>query len=357
MTSIIRSAAMRSVALVCCVVLLLAVMLPGCAGSPAPTETGDSQPSSSQPVQTTAPSESTEATEPSTTTTPTETDPIVPPETTAPPETTSPTETTAPTETTGSTSDPGEMIGSLYTRAQLEALDSTSRGYGPGNTSDGKRPPYAVSDQQKYGKYGGNFIAPESSNVYLTFDCGYEYSFKDENGKTVRVTEWILDTLKEKNVKAVFFVTMPYCKSQPDLVQRMIDEGHAVGNHTNNHPSSLAELSIDDMVYEIMSLHEYVKEHFGYEMHLLRPPTGAFSPQSLAVAQSLGYKTVHWSFAYADWTPEKQPDIQSAYDTITSRHHGGAIYLLHAVSVTNATVLGDVIDFMRAQGYQLELFD
>lgn len=248
------------------------------------------------------------------------------------------------------------MIGSLYTRQELEALDRTSNGYGPGNTSGGKRPPYAVSDQQKYEKYGANFIAPESDKVYLTFDCGYEYSFKDESGKTVRVTEWILDTLKEKNVKAVFFVTMPYCKSQPDLVRRMIDEGHAVGNHTNHHPNSLANLSIDDMVYEIMSLHEYVKKQFGYEMHLLRPPTGAFSIQSLAVAQSLGYKTVHWSFAYADWTPENQPQIQSAYQTITGRHHGGAIYLLHAVSVTNATVLGDVIDFMRNQGYQLALF-
>lgn len=332
MKIITQAAAARAITAICSVVLLCA-MLPGCTN-----ETHSSA----------ATDESTMTADP--------TDFSVPPEFPSSEPTHAPTQ--APTEhpTQTPTEPPHEMIGSLYTRQELEALDSTSRGYGPGTTAGGKRPPYAVSEQQKYGQYGANFIAPESRNVYLTFDCGYEYSYKDANGKTVRVTEWILDTLKEKNVRAVFFVTMPYCKSQPDLVRRMIDEGHAVGNHTNHHPTSLAELSIDDMVFEIMSLHSYVQEQFGYEMHLLRPPTGAFSPQSLAVARSLGYKTVHWSFAYADWNPEAQPQIQSAYETITGRHHGGAIYLLHAVSVTNATVLGDVIDFMREQGYQLELF-
>lgn len=258
-----------------------------------------------------------------------------------------PNKTTVPPEST---------VGTAYTRAELEAMESDSKTYGPGTTSGGKRPAYAVDLQKKYEQYGANFIAPESNTIYLTFDCGYEYSYQDESGRTVRVTEWILDTLKEKNVKAVFFVTMPYCKSQPDLVQRMIDEGHAVGNHSNNHPSSMADLSIDEMIYEVMSLHDYVKEHFNYEMHLFRPPTGAFSTQSLAVVQSLGYKTVHWSFAYNDWSPQNQPDVTAAYQTITGRHHGGAIYLLHAVSTTNATVLGDVIDYFRTQEYELELF-
>lgn len=258
-----------------------------------------------------------------------------------------PAETTAPPENT---------VGTAYTRAELEAMESESKTYGPGTTSDGKRPAYAVDLQKKYEQYGANFIAPESNAIYLTFDCGYEYSYQDGSGKTIRVTEWILDTLKEKNVKAVFFVTMSYCKSQPDLVQRMIAEGHSVGNHSNNHPSSMADLTIDEMIYEVLSLHDYVKEHFDYEMHLFRPPTGAFSTQSLAVVQSLGYKTVHWSFAHNDWSPDNQPDVTKAYNTITGRHHGGAIYLLHAVSTTNATVLGDVIDFFREQGYELELF-
>lgn len=329
----------RPAAGICCIAMLLSLMLAGCTSPVQP-----SLPGIVATMPDTAPTASS-----------------VPPTSEIPPlpteDTAAPTETTtAPTESTAPTDPWDEMIGSLYTRSQLEAMESESKGYGPGTTSGGKRPPYAQSDQKRYEKYGANFIAPESNIIYLTFDCGYEYSFKDANGETVRVTQWILDTLKQKNVKAVFFVTMSYCKSQPDLVQRMIDEGHVVGNHTNHHPNSLANLTIDEMVEEIMSLHEYVREHFGYEMTLLRPPTGAFSTQSLAVAQSLGYKTVHWSFAYTDWDPSKQPDVQSAYDTITGRHHGGAIYLLHAVSVTNATVLADVIDFFRAQDYQLELF-
>ncbi len=267
-----------------------------------------------------------------------------------------PTEPTEPsTEPTEPTTGGEELIGSLYTRAELEAMENNGQGYGPGTTSGGNRPPYADPLQKKYGQYAANFIAPDNGNIYLTFDCGYEYTATDKNGNKYRVTERILDVLKEKNVKAVFFVTMPYVKEQADLVQRMIDEGHAVGNHTNNHPV-MPDCSIDEMVYEITSLHEYVKEHFNYEMTLFRFPTGEFSTRTLAVVQTLGYKTVHWSFAYGDYDTAKQPEIQKAYDKVTGSHHSGAIYLLHAISTTNATILSDCIDFFQAQGYNLELF-
>lgn len=259
---------------------------------------------------------------------------------------------TLPTEPTTAPTNPEPM----YQRQELELLENQSKPYGPGVTSDGKRPPHPDVLQKAYGEYGANFIGPDEKTVYMTFDCGYEYSFVNEDGKTIRVTAWILDVLKEKNVKAVFFVTLPYCKSQPDLVQRMIDEGHAVGNHSSTHPSSMAQLSIDQMEEEVMTLHQYVQENFGYEMHLFRPPTGAFSTQSLAVVQNLGYKNVHWSVAYNDWNPDAQPTASQGYETVTGRHHNGAIYLLHAVSVTNATILSDVIDFLQSQGYQLELF-
>ena len=261
---------------------------------------------------------------------------------------------TEPDSTAGTEPEPTEPA-PLYTRAELEAMDTTVQSYGPGLTSGGKRAPYAESDQKKYGQYGANFIAPDNGNIYLTFDCGYEYIATDENGGKYRVTERILDVLKEKNVKAVFFVTMYYVKDQPDLVQRMIDEGHAVGNHSNNHPN-MPEQTIDKMIYEVTSLHEYVLEQFGYEMHLFRPPTGSFSVQSLAVVQNLGYQNVHWSFAYADWDPAKQPDTASAYKRVTTSAHSGAIYLLHAVSTTNAAILADAIDYFLAEGYHLELF-
>ncbi|MBO5322673.1 MAG: polysaccharide deacetylase family protein [Oscillospiraceae bacterium] len=284
----------------------------------------------------TEPTVGSEATEPSQTTPPTEA--------TEPPVTSEPTEATQPQ--TKPTQPGGEYIGNLYTRQELEAMENVSKGYGPGIAKNGNRAPYAESNQKAYGKYGGNFIGPDNGCIYLTFDCGYEYQ---------NLTADILDTLKEKNVKAVFFVTMQYVKENPAYVQRMIDEGHVVGNHTNKHPS-MPSCSIDRMVSEVMTLHNYMIEHFNYEMTLFRPPTGAFSTRSLAVVQSLGYKNVHWSFAYKDWETANQPNPTEALKTITERHHSGAIYLLHAVSSTNAAVLGDAIDFFIAQGYKLELF-
>lgn len=265
---------------------------------------------------------------------------------TAPTEITVP-PTTAPSPTTG--------LG-LYTRAELEALDTSYNegGYGPGRTSNKQRPSGPVSEQKQFGKYGANFIAPDNNNIYLTFDCGYEYYVSGPDGKYPN-TGKILDVLKEKNAKAVFFVTMDYVKSEPELVQRMIDEGHAVGNHTNHHPVMPAQ-TIDKMEYEVMSLHDYVKEHFGYTMTLFRPPQGAFSVQSLAVLHNLGYKSVFWSFAYYDYDTENQWSEDKSLERITSSAHSGAIYLLHAISTVNAATLDDAIDYFRQEGYQLELF-
>lgn len=282
---------------------------------------------------------------------------VLPTETILPTETVLPTETQTPETTIPETTAPapsetvkpdngGDYVGSLYTRAELEAMENERKGYGPGTATGGNRPPYAPSNQNAYGKYGANFIAPDNGKIYLTFDCGYEYN---------NLTASILDTLKEKNVKAVFFITMPYAKNHADLVWRMINEGHIVGNHSNTHPD-MTTISIDQMAWEVTSLHDYVLENFGYEMTLFRPPTGAFSTRTLAVVQSLGYKTVHWSFAYADWDTANQPETGAALQKITSSHHSGAIYLLHAVSATNAAVLGDAIDFFRTEGYELALF-
>lgn len=270
--------------------------------------------------------------------------------------------TEATTEpTTEPTSEPTEPaptnpIG-IYTRQELESFDNTSYGYGPGANlpNQNNRPEYAMAEQSKYEKYGANFIGPDNNTIYLTFDCGYEYRIKDENGNDVPVTSLILDTLKEKNVKGVFFVTMHYVKSEPELVQRMIDEGHAVGNHSNNHPV-MPTLNIDKMEEEVMSLHNYVLENFDYTMTLFRPPTGEFSIRSLAVVQNLGYKNVHWSFAHADWDTENQPDVAKSLETVLNKAHPGAIYLLHAISETNAALLGDAIDGFRAKGFSIELF-
>lgn len=250
----------------------------------------------------------------------------------------------APTEPTPTV--PERNPGDIYSRAELEAMGTKVNGWGLGpHTDDEKRPIDATKAQDKYGKYDAYYIAPSDGKIYLTFDEGYE------NGYTSR----ILDVLKEKDVKAVFFITMPYAKSEPELVQRMIDEGHIVGNHSVKH-KSMPTLSIDTMIDEVMGLHDYVKEHFGYEMNLFRPPMGEFSEQSLAVLQNLGYKTVAWSFAYFDYDPAKQPDPDKAFDKVTGAAHSGGIFLLHAVSKTNTDILGDVIDEFRRQGFELGLF-
>lgn len=224
-------------------------------------------------------------------------------------------------------------------------LDNTRRGYGQGNAKDSaNRPTGAVAAQEKYEKYGAVFIAPPSNNVYLTFDLGYE------NGYTLK----ILDTLAERNAKGIFFVTMGYCKSKTaqQIIERIIKEGHILGNHSVSH-KSMPTLSVSKMKKEIQGLHDYIKTEYSYEMFLFRPPMGEYSVRSLAVAQSLGYKTMNWSFAYKDWDTGNQPDEAWAKQKMLNDVHGGAIYLIHAVSKTNAAILGDVIDGIRAKGFEI----
>lgn len=230
-----------------------------------------------------------------------------------------------------------------YDAQVLKTIDNTSRGWGQGTNFDEKnRPKGALNAQNTYGDYDALYIAEENPAIYLTIDEGYE------NGYTAK----ILDVLKEKNCPAVFFVTMDYVKQNPDLIRRMIKEGHVVGNHSVTHPSAgLPSQSIDTQAEELMALHRYVKETFDYDMYLFRYPAGIHSDQSLALVQQLGYKSVFWSFAYRDWITDDQPDPAAALQQVTNRLHPGAIYLLHAVSSTNTQIMGDFIDHARAQGY------
>ena len=235
----------------------------------------------------------------------------------------------------------------------ISSLSSKKICWGQGRNFDPLgRPRDAVTSQEKYGELGGVFIdlsdtdgsavtAPDKKKIILTFDEGYE------NGYTAP----ILDTLKEKNVRAVFFITGDYAKREGELVKRMIDEGQIVGNHTWRH-YSMPEKSLDTCREEISLLHDYVRENFGYEMHLLRPPKGEFSEQTLELASQMGYRTCLWSFAYKDWDVNSPGDRTQSLSKLTERLHSGAVYLLHAVSKTNAEILGDFIDEARAEGYE-----
>lgn len=213
---------------------------------------------------------------------------------------------------------------------------------------EGLRPefhgPYTKVLDEYEGIYCGN---NEEKVIYLTFDEGYE------NGYTTT----ILDTLKEKNVTAAFFVTMPYVKQNSDLIRRMIDEGHIVGNHTVNHPSMPEVTDDEKLAKEIMDLHNYISENFDYEMSYLRPPKGEYSERTVKLALDLGYKTVLWSSAYADWDTNNQKGTDYAKKMIYNNLHNGCVMLLHAVSKDNDAVLGEAIDEIRNRGYEFKSLD
>ena len=191
-----------------------------------------------------------------------------------------------------------------------------------------------------YGQYDAIFLKEDSNEVYLTFDEGYEFGLSGQ----------ILDTLKEKGVKAIFFITGDFAKAEPELVQRMIDEGHVVGNHSWKHPN-YSGLSVEEAEQDLMKLHDYVKENFNYTMRYFRFPAGNFSERALAEVQQLGYKSLFWSFAYKDWLTDDQPDEAESLTKIVDSACPGMVYLLHAVSKTNANVLADVIDGVVAKGF------
>lgn len=207
---------------------------------------------------------------------------------------------------------------------------------------NGDIPQVAEPDKELLYKYSGVYLGDTDQNkLYLTFDEGYE------NGYTAD----ILDTLKEKNVKAIFFITGDYLKDSPELVGRMINEDHEIGNHSMNH-YSFATISGKEVENEIKELDNKLIELFGKGTYFVRPPKGEFNETSLCAIEGIGKKCMMWSFAYKDWLPNSQNGSKYAYETIIKNLHSGAIILLHAVSQDNAQALGDVIDEARKRGFE-----
>lgn len=243
---------------------------------------------------------------------------------------------------------PEENIEVEVTPASTLNLSNTVCAWGFVRKKDAAQPeiygPYSKVLNAYDGIYMGN---NNNKKIYLTFDEGYE------NGYTAT----ILDTLKEKNVTAAFFVTMPYVKQNEALIQRMIDEGHIVGNHTVNHPSMPEVTDDTKLEKEVMDLHDYMVEKFDYEMTYLRPPKGEYSERTVKLCKDLGYTHVLWSSAYDDWDVNNQKGNDYAKKMILNYSHNGCVMLLHAVSKDNTEVLGDIIDALREQEYEFYSLD
>ncbi len=266
---------------------------------------------------------------------------------------------------------------------------SETQNWGLGFTEPGKKPTGTVTSEELARNNAYYVRETEEKIIYLTFDAGYE------NGQMPT----ILDALKKHNVPAAFFVVTNYIEDNPELVKRMVEDGHLVGNHTTTHPDMSAiatkesfqnELSGVEAAYEKVTGQSMTKfyrpprgvyssenlamaKEMGYYTFFwslayadwaayekvtgqsmtkfYRPPRGVYSSENLAMAKEMGYYTFFWSLAYADWYQDKQPAKEEAFQKLLGRIHPGAIVLLHSTSATNAAILDELLDKWKEMGY------
>ena len=231
--------------------------------------------------------------------------------------------------------------------ANAEVLSNKKIEWGIKRADNHKQPDLGSVNKKIIDEFDGMAIGNDQvSNVYLTFDVGYEGGY----------TEKILDILKENDVKAAFFITGQFVKTSEEIIKRMIEEGHIVGNHTVNH-KSLPECDEKTIEEEIMNLHKMIYEKFDYEMKYMRPPKGEYSEKSLAYVKKLGYTCVMWSFAYDDWDNNKQGREDYGKKKVMENIHNGAILLLHATSKDNANILDYLIKAIKNEGYEFKSLD
>lgn len=225
---------------------------------------------------------------------------------------------------------------------------SGEENWGLGFSEKGK-PPTANATAGELKQYDTYYIGDTNKKViYLTFDAGYE------NGYTSK----ILDVLKKHKVPATFFVVGNYIDTSPDLVKRMLEEGHHVGNHTYSHPNMSKIASKDAFSKEIKGLEAAFEKVTGQKMtKYYRPPQGKYNVHNLKMAKELGYKTFFWSLAYVDWYRDKQPTKEEAFNKLLGRIHPGAIVLLHSTSKTNSEVLDELLTKWKEMGYTFESLD
>ena len=222
------------------------------------------------------------------------------------------------------------------------AIPAVSADWGLSFQTEGETP-IGNATVEELAQYDAYYVGDTSRKViYLTFDCGYENGY----------TEPILDALKKHNAPAAFFVVGNMIESAPEIVRRMAEEGHIVGNHTFHHPDMSSISDPAAFQQELNTLSALYQETVGEEMPLFyRPPQGKYSTENLKQAHELGYQTIFWSLAYVDWYVDDQPTAEEAYAKLLPRIHDGAIVLLHSTSRTNAEILDDLLTRWESMGY------
>ena len=228
-------------------------------------------------------------------------------------------------------------------RSQKTSSAAQSTGWGLSFQEEGKRPAgnASIDDLKQYNAYYAGDT--DQKIIYLTFDAGYE------NGNTPA----ILDALKKHQAPAVFFVVGNFIKDNPDLIRRILAEGHIIGNHTMTHPDLPQISSMDAFQKELQDVEELYTSLTGETMtKFYRPPRGIYSTENLSMAKELGYSTFFWSLAYVDWIQDQQPSREEAFQKLLTRIHPGAIVLLHNTSSTNAEILDELLTKWEEMGYE-----
>ena len=241
------------------------------------------------------------------------------------------------------------FIALIKERIFPQAVEASTEGNWGLSFQEEGAPPVANATFEELAAFDAYYAQDtDEKNLYLTFDAGYE------NGHTGA----ILDALKKHNAPATFFVVGTYLEGNPDLIKRMISEGHIVGNHTYHHKdmSQLSETSA--FSEELTSVETIYKKITGQEMKkFYRPPQGKYSESNLKMAKDMGYKTFFWSLAYVDWYDNDQPTKEEAFDKLLPRIHPGAIVLLHSTSSTNAEILNELLTKWEEMGYTFHSLD
>ena len=207
-------------------------------------------------------------------------------------------------------------------------------------------PPTGPASVEQLRAYDAAYLGDTTRKVlYLTFDAGYE------NGCTAK----ILDVLKKHQVPAAFFLVGNYLERNPDLVRRMVEEGHIVGNHTMHHYDMSKISDKETFTKELQDLEALYRQVTGQELQkFYRPPQGIYSVENLEMARDLGYRTVFWSLAYVDWNNDSQPTREQAMSKLLPRIHNGAVILLHSTSKTNAEILDELLTQWEEMGYSFQ---